>query len=94
LLDIMITLLAEFVAYFLAEQLHESGVLAAMSCGLLHGRKQHAEFTAVTRLAAATVKEFITALVFMLIGLQLRGIVERLEGYDSASLAMLGLAYR
>lgn len=96
LLDITITLLAGFIAYFLAEQLHASGVLAAVACGLLHGRKQHAEFTAQTRLAVATVWEFIefllTALVFMLIGLQLRGIVERLEGYDTASLAMLGLA--
>jgi Na+/H+ antiporter len=96
LLDITITLLAGLIAYFLAEQLHVSGVLAAVSCGLLHGRKQHAEFTAQTRLAVATVWEFIefllTALVFMLIGLQLRGIVERLEGYNTASLALLGLA--
>ena len=96
LLDITITLLAGFMAYFAAEQLHASGVLAAVACGLLHGRKQHAEFTAQTRLAVTTVWEFIefllTALVFMLIGLQLRGIVERLEGYDTAGLAMLGLA--
>jgi Na+/H+ antiporter len=96
LLDITISLLAGFIAYFLAEQIHTSGVLAAVSCGLLLGRKQHVEFTAETRLSVSAVWGFVefllTALIFMLIGLQLRGIVERLEGYDAVRLAWLGAA--
>jgi CPA1 family monovalent cation:H+ antiporter len=96
LLDVTVSLLAGFVAYFLAEQVHASGVLAAVACGLVLGRQQHAEFTAQTRLAVANIWQFVefllTALIFILIGLQLRGIVERLEGYDAASLALLGLA--
>ncbi len=96
LLDITVTLLAGFLAYFLAEQIHVSGVLAAVMCGLVLGRKQHAEFTAETRLNVAAIWRFVefllTAIVFMLIGLQLRGIVERLERYDGTKLAMLGLA--
>lgn len=96
LLDVTVSLLAGFVAYFLAEQVHASGVLAAVACGLVLGRQQHAEFTAQTRLAVANIWEFVefllTALIFILIGLQLRGIVERLEGYDAASLTLLGLA--
>ena len=96
LLDITVSLLAGFVAYFLAEQMHVSGVLAAVACGLVLGRQQHAAFTGETRLGMATVWGFVefvfTALVFMLIGLQLRDIVERLEGYDAKSLSLIALA--
>jgi len=96
LLDITISLLAGFFAYFLAEQVHASGVLAAVACGLLLGRQQRAEFTGESRLAIATIWSFVefllTALVFMLIGLQLRGIIGRLEGYDPGELALLGAA--
>nr|WP_281396937.1 Na+/H+ antiporter [Sphingomonas aerophila] len=96
LLDVTVSLLAGFLAYFLAEQVHVSGVLAAVACGLVLGRQQHAEFTAQTRLAVANIWEFVefllTALIFILIGLQLRSIIERLEGYDATRLALLGLA--
>ena len=94
LLDITVSLLAGFAAYLAAERLHASGVLAAVMCGLVLGRQQHAEFSARTRLDAAVVWGFVefllTALVFMLIGLQLRGIVARLEHYNLADLALLG----
>ena len=96
LLDITVSLLAAFLAYFAAEAVHASGVLAAVTCGLLLGRQQHAEFTGESRLNMAAVWSFIefilTALVFMLIGLQLRGITERLAGYDIPALALLALA--
>jgi monovalent cation/hydrogen antiporter len=96
LLDITVSLLAGFGAYLAAEQLLVSGVLAAVMCGLILGRQQHFEFSARTRLDSAAVWGFVefilTALVFMLIGLQLRGIVERLERYDLVDLALLGAA--
>jgi Na+/H+ antiporter len=96
LLDITVSLLAGFAAYFLAERFHASGVLAAVACGLVLARRQHAEFSGESRLDQATVWGFVefllTALVFMLIGLQLRGIIERLDRYDGWSLALLGLA--
>jgi NhaP-type Na+/H+ or K+/H+ antiporter len=38
------------------------------------------------------VEFLLTALVFMLIDLQLRGIVERLDGYDARSLSLIALA--
>jgi CPA1 family monovalent cation:H+ antiporter len=95
LLDITVGLLAGFVAYLTAEELHVSGVLAAVVCGLVLGRQQHAEFTARTRLDSAVVWGFVefllTALVFVLIGLQLRAIVERLENYETSRLALLGI---
>lgn len=91
--DITVSVLAGFAAYLLAEAAHVSGVLGVVGCGLVLGRNQHHEFTARTRLESAAVWSFIefvlTALIFMLIGLQLRGIVVRLEGYDTGQLALL-----
>jgi CPA1 family monovalent cation:H+ antiporter len=93
---VTVSLLAGFIAYLLAEEIHVSGVLAAVACGLVLGRRQHAEFTGESRLSLTAVWGFVefllTALVFMLIGLQLRGIVGRLEGHDAAHLALLGTA--
>jgi Na+/H+ antiporter len=94
--DITVGVLAGFAAYFAAEAVHVSGVLGVVTCGLVLGRHQHHEFTAQTRLASAAVWNFIefvlTSLVFMLIGMQLRGIVERLANYDPWVLAVLGLS--
>src|SRR5215207_3337449 len=76
LLDILVSFLAGFAAYIAAEHLHGSGVLASVACGLVLGEKQYAAFTARTRVEAAAVWNFVefvlTALVFILIGLQLR----------------------
>ena len=94
-LDIAVSLLAGFAAYIAAEALHTSGVLGAVACGLVLGRKQQAEFTARTRLELNAVWDFVefllASLVFMLIGLQLRGIVGRLSTYDPTQLTYLGL---
>src|SRR5918998_977167 len=96
LLDILVSFLAGFAAYIAAEHVHVSGVLAAVTCGLILGQRQHAAFTARTRLEMHAVWEFVefvlTALVFVLIGLQLRGILERLEQYNPWQLASLGAA--
>jgi monovalent cation/hydrogen antiporter len=96
LLDILVSFLASFAAYLAAEHIHVSGVLAAVACGLILGQRQHTAFTARTRLELMAVWGFVefvlTALVFVLIGLQLRGILERLEQYDPYQLAGLGIA--
>lgn len=99
MLEITISILAGFAAYLSAEALHASGVLGAVACGLVLGRKQHAEFTASTRLGLKAVWNFIefllASLIFMLIGLQMRGIVERLASESATtltSLAWLALA--
>ncbi len=96
LLDILVTFLAGFAAYIAAEHLHVSGVLAAVACGLVLGQQQHASFTAQTRLESGAVWSFVefvlTALVFILIGLELRPLLARLEDYDPWQLATLGLA--
>ena len=69
-----------------------------MACGLVLGQQQHAAFTAQTRLESGAVWSFVefvlTALVFILIGLELRDLLARLEdeAYGPWQLAGLGLA--
>ena len=95
LLDITVSILAGFAAYLAAEAVHASGVLGAVACGLVLGREQHGEFTAKTRLELNAVWNFVefllASLVFMLIGLQLRGIVERLASFPVLELGLLAL---
>ncbi len=96
MLDIAVSILAGFAAYLAAEAVHASGVLGAVACGWVLGRKQHAEFTARTRLELNAVWNFVEftlgSLVFMLIGLQLRGTIQRLASSSLADLAFLAVA--
>ena len=95
LLEIVVSILSAFGSYFLAEAVHVSGVLAAVACGGLVGRQQ-LQLAARTRLEANTAWEFLefvlTSLVFLLVGLQLRGILERLTDYNVGRLALLAAA--
>ncbi|MEG3126178.1 cation:proton antiporter [Sphingomonas sp. GB1N7] len=94
-LEIVISFLAGFAAYLLAERIDGSGVLAAVACGGLIGRAQ-IKLAARTRLEANSawqLVEFILAsLVFLLVGLQLRGILDRLHAHSNADLLLLGSA--
>ncbi|WBO24371.1 Na+/H+ antiporter [Sphingomonas abietis] len=90
--DIALSVLASYAAYFAAEAVHASGVLGVVACGFVL-RGQHHVFTAQTRLASESVWAFLefvlTSLVFMLIGMQLRGIVGRLGHYHPWHLTIL-----
>ena len=92
-LEILVSMLAGFGAFLLAERLHASGVLAAVACGGLLGRHQM-QLSARTRLDGNTTWQFVefvlTSLLFVLIGVQLRGIIERLHAHDVWRLALIG----
>ena len=92
-LDIAVGFLAAYAAYLSAEQLGGSGVLAAVGCGLVLGQRQHQIFTAETRLSAAATWGFVEfvleSLVFILMGLQLRPILDRLAFEGESYLALL-----
>jgi len=83
-LEIVGSLLAAWAAYIGGEAIHVSGVLATVACGLVLGWRQHAVLTATTRIQARAVwqvVEFVLeSLVFILIGLSLRGVLSRLDG--------------
>jgi Na+/H+ antiporter len=87
---IVTSFLSSWVSYILAEHVEASGVLAVVACGLLVGSKEHETFSAQTRIQAEAVWELVVfvleALVFVLIGLALRGVLHRLGG-DSHALA-------
>jgi monovalent cation/hydrogen antiporter len=79
----LVFLLAPFAAYLPAEELHVSGVLAAVSAGLLLSRRSTSFIDPETRVLGSSVWRLLTfvlnAFAFLLIGLQLPSIVEALE---------------
>ena len=79
-LAILMSLLFPYAAYVVAEELHVSGVLAAVVTGLYLGWFAHEAFDADTRLSASAFWEVLVfglnALLFLLLGLQFPAIVD------------------
>lgn len=93
MLSIVLTFLMAWASYGIAEELHGSGVLSVVTCGLVLGVHQHKAFDAPTRIKAEATWEAVVfvldALVFILIGLALHGILARMA--ETASLLRTGL---
>ena len=91
-LIIVWTFLNAWISYIAAEKLGVSGVLSTVACGIILGWKQHSVISAATRTRAVSVWGVVVfaleSLVFILIGLSLRGILSRLGGTD-AMIALL-----
>ncbi len=83
-IEITITLLTPYAAYLLADALQVSGVLAVLSAGLYLSHQSSRFFSSNTRLQANAVWNvlvfLLNGLLFLLIGLQLRGIVVTIAG--------------
>lgn len=90
--EILFTFIPPYAAYLLAESVHASGVLAVVAAGLLVGWYAPSIFTPRMRIPAEAIWRmmvfFINALAFLLIGLQLPGLVERLGIYDPGFVAL------
>jgi len=88
--EITISLLSGFAGYVPAEALHVSGVLAAVTTGIVLGWKAPYISTASMRLQGYAVWEILTfllnALLFVLIGLQLPMILDGLSGQPPGEL--------
>lgn len=84
-LQIASSILVSWSAYLLGESVHVSGVIAAVSAGLICGWYQHVVLSAAVRMRGTsfwTVLIFLMeATVFMLIGSSLKGVVERVGGF-------------
>ncbi len=78
--DTTISLLTPFIAYVAAEELHASGVLAVVVSGLLLGHKAPVLQTPSSRISESlnwrTLAFVLEGAVFLLIGLQLRWILD------------------
>ncbi|CAH0210402.1 Na+/H+ antiporter [Roseomonas sp. CECT 9278] len=94
LLETAASFIACYAAFFGAEALHLSGVIAVVMTGLVLGRAQNS-LSARTRRESRAVWTFIefvlNSLVFILIGLQLNGILDRLHDYPAWHLALLAV---
>jgi monovalent cation/hydrogen antiporter len=84
LLETALGFLVCYASFFAAESLHLSGVIAVVSSGIVLGQMQYRFVRPETRLAARAVWDFLefvlNSLVFILIGLQLNAILDRLDG--------------
>ncbi len=92
-LTITATLLLSAISYAGGERLHVSGVLATVTTGLLLGWHQHADITAGTRVRAQAFWKVLVfllqSLLFILIGLSLRGVVSRIEAMPRSGRALV-----
>ena len=99
MLIIGVTVLTCWVAYLIGETAHVSGVIATVVAGLVQGWYQHTMLSAAVRLQGRSMAEMIAfvleALVFILIGFSLRGIIGRIGGIaaipTSMALAVCGV---
>lgn len=93
-IEVLMTLSVPYITYILAESLQVSGVLAVVAAGLVRGRYSPEIVSAEMRIIARSVWNLLvfllTSLVFILIGLQLSGIVGRLTGYSAMELVFYG----
>ncbi|WP_460775245.1 cation:proton antiporter [Microbacterium sp. GXF7504] len=82
-LDTAISLAVPFVAFMPAEQLHASGVLAVVVAGLYTGHAAPSKFTPQSRISDRinwrTVQFLLENGVFLLIGLEIRNLINDVE---------------
>ncbi len=93
-LMIAAAVLIPWVSYLGAEMIHASGVIAAVVTGLICGWYQHVVFSAAVRMRGTSFWTVLIFLlegsVFMLIGSSLRGVIERVGGFDVVLQQMAG----
>ena len=93
-IEVLMTLSVPYITYIFAEYLDVSGVLAVVAAGLVRGRYAPEIVSAEMRIIARSVWNLLvfllTSVVFILIGLQLSGIIGRLTGYSATELAFYG----
>jgi CPA1 family monovalent cation:H+ antiporter len=86
----VLRLMTPFVVYILAEQVHVSGILAVVVTGLYAGRKAPTDLSSEERLGGAVIWQLVTfiinGLVFILIGLQFRTILNNIDETSTRSL--------
>lgn len=94
-LEVTLTFLTPFASYLISEQVHVSGVLAVVTTGLYLSFRSDEIFSNQSRIMIYSVWEVVVfilnALVFVLIGLQLRDVMKGISNYSWQTLALYGL---
>jgi len=95
IVETSLTLLTPFLSYLLAEQVHASGILAVVSTGLFISWRSPEIFSYETRIQTRLVWDtlifLLNGFIFILIGLQLPGILKQLPEYKFSTLLGYGL---
>ncbi|MEV3960161.1 Na+/H+ antiporter [Nocardia sp. NPDC050193] len=97
-LDTTLSFLAPFLAYLPAEEIHASGVIAVVTCGMIlgHGAPvwQSAASRTAERINWGTVQFILESAVFLIIGLQVNTIVRDAwaSGLDHGTLIVTAIA--
>lgn len=90
-IEILSTVVVAYLSYLLAEEVHGSGVLAVVTAGLYVGWHSPSMFTSRFRMPAEAVWHMLTfvfsAIVFILIGMQIPSLADRLSVYEPEFLA-------
>lgn len=96
LVENVLSLTTPFLAYLPAERLHVSGILAVVVSGLVLGHANPTLLSSTSRLQTQPVWRLVVFLleggVFLLIGVQLPGILAGLGAYGPGELTIWGLA--
>ena len=91
-IEITISLVVPYIAYLLSEQLHVSGALAVVVCGLYMGRKNSELYTTRARLEGMgvwnTLDFVLNGTVFIMIGLQMRSILSDIHTMSHRTLIL------
>jgi CPA1 family monovalent cation:H+ antiporter len=90
--EIIVSLLSPFIAYLTAEHLHVSSVLSVVTAGLMLGWRSPLMHGSSTRLHATanweTIAYLLNGFSFLLMGLQLRPILETVKAYPASQLIL------
>jgi Na+/H+ antiporter len=92
-LSIFFTLIQAYASYVVAEELHVSGVLSTVACGIYGGWNAYKMFDAGTRLSAeafwSTLTFGLEALLFVLLGLQAPEVADEVDVGSLAAQALV-----
>ena len=96
-IEIAISILTPYAAYFAADRIHASGVLAVVACGLFLSRRSSEFFSPEVRLQVRGFWDSFTfilnGLVFVLIGLQLPHVLGGIHDYRLGTLLLYGALF-
>lgn len=96
-IETALSILVPYLAYFIADAVHASGVLAVVACGLYLSRHSAHMFSPSTRLQIWSFWEafafVLNGLVFLLIGLQLPSILASIREYSLSKMLIDGALF-
>lgn len=94
-IEVTLTFLTPFASYLLAEHFHFSGVIAVVTTGLYLSYHSGSILSHDSRIMAYSVWEVVifilNSLIFILLGLQLRSVIQGINDYPAGTLVLYGV---